>query len=88
MKKHVSRTREVAWFAGVFLVVHFLFGVFFDQGASSYGPGEAYRWSPVLDQLFHSLITVAVATPIFLALMIVHGKRKAKKERDAGRERG
>ena len=87
MKESVSRIREVACFAGVFLVVHFLIGILFEPGASSGGPEEAYRWSPVLDQLFHSLITVAVATPIYLFLMSVYRKHKARKERDSKRER-
>lgn len=88
MKKHVSRTREVAWFAGVFLVVHFLFGVFFEHGASVDAPEGAYRRIPVLDQLFRSLVTVAVAMPVYLFLMSVYRKHKAKRHRDAGRERG
>jgi len=87
MKKSVSRVREVACFAGVFLVVHFLIGVFFEHGVSSDVPEEAYRWSPVLDQLFRSLVTVAVATPVYLFLMSVYRRHKAKKDRDFGRER-
>ena len=87
MKKHVSRIREVACFAGVFLVVHFLIGVLFEPGASSGGPEAAYRWSPILDQLLRSLVTVAVAAPVYLFLMSVYRKHKAKKERDSGRER-
>ena len=87
MKKSVSRVREVACFAGVFLVVHFLIGILFEHGASSDGPEEVYRWSPVLDQLFRSLITVAVATPVYLFLMSVYRRHKAKKERDAGERR-
>ena len=87
MKKSVSRVREVACFAGVFLVVHFLVGMFFDHGASSVRPEGASRLSPFLDQLFRSLITVAVATPIYLFLMSVYGKYKAKKGRASDRER-
>ena len=87
MKESISRIREVACFAGVFLVVHFLIGILFEPGASSGGPEEAYRWSSVLDQLFRSLVTVAVATPVYLFLMSVYRKRKAKKDRDSGRER-
>ena len=87
MKKHVSRTREVACFAGVFLVVHFLIGVFFDGGTLSDTPEGAYRWSPILDQLFRSVITVAVATPVYVALRSLYGRHRAKKDRGSGRER-
>ena len=86
MKESISRIREIACFAGVFLVVHFLIGFCFDQGALIDAPEEASRWSPVLHQMFRSAIVVAVATPIYLVLMSVYGKHKAKQARRSGRE--
>ena len=87
MKESVSRVREVACFAGVFLVVHFLIGIFFEPEVSSEVPEEAYRWGPILDQLFRSVVTVAVATPVYLFLMSVYRRRKAKKYQSSDRER-
>ena len=84
MNKSVSRVREVAWFAGVFLVVHFLIGIFFEHGVSSDAPEGVHRWSPVLEQLFQSLVTVAVATPVYLFLMSVYRKYKARQDRGSG----
>ena len=87
MKESVSRVREVACFAGVFLVVHFLIGIFFEPEVSSEVQEEVYRWSPILDQLFRSVVTVAVATPVYLFLMSVYRRHQAKKERDSGDRR-
>ena len=87
MKESKSRFREALCFAGVFLVAHILVGVLFDQNASIDAPEGASRWSPILDQLFRSVVTVAVATPIFLVLMSLYRKRKASMGRKSDRER-
>ncbi len=84
MKKSVSSVREVACFAGVFLVVHFLLGILFDYGLSSDAPEGAERWEPVLDQLAHSVVTVAVATPVYVGLMFLYRRHQAKKGRETG----
>ena len=86
MKESISRIREIACFAGVFLVVHFLIGFSFDQGALIDAPDEASRWSTVLHQLFRSVIVVAVATPIYVILMSMYGKHRARKARGSHRE--
>ena len=88
MKESKSRIREASCFAGVFLVAHLMVGVFFDQSAPIDAPDGASRWSPILDQLLRSVVTVVVATPIYLVLMSRYRKRKARRERDSNGEQG
>lgn len=73
MKRTRPRVTEVLVFAGVFLVVHVLASTFFDAGEASGG------WGIVPARLLESVIVVAIATPIYFALMSWYRRWKTKR---------
>ena len=82
-----STVRQTLGFAGVFLVVHFVTSLFFEQFSLFDVEGDSSRSEVAAELLIRSVITAALAAPIYFALMSWYRRFHAKRDpSDAGDE--